>query len=47
MDFSEISVIYDIKVGRCSHLNDYMKLYEYKRSKSIIDLGPYLIDSIF
>ena len=26
MDFSEIIVVYDIKVGRCSQLNAYMKL---------------------
>ena len=26
-DFSETIVVYDIKVGRCSHLNDYMKLW--------------------
>ena len=25
MDFSETIVIYDIKVGRCSQLNEYMK----------------------
>ena len=25
MDFSESIVIYDIKVGRCSQLNEYMK----------------------
>ena len=29
MDFSETIVVYDIKVGRCSKLNEYMKLYEY------------------
>ena len=28
MDFSETIVIYDIKLGRCSQLNEYMKLYE-------------------
>ena len=27
--FSETVVFYDIKVGRCSQLNEYMKLYEY------------------
>ena len=27
MDFSETIVAYDIKVGRCSQLNEYMKLY--------------------
>ena len=46
MDFSEIIVVYDIKVGRCSQLNEYMKLYEYQRSRSLIDLGPNLSDSI-
>ena len=29
MDCSETVVVYDIKVGRCSQLNEYMKLYEY------------------
>ena len=38
-------VVYDIKVGRCSQLNEYIKLYEYQRS--FIDLGPNLSDSIF
>ena len=28
MDFSETIVIYDIKDGKCSQLNEYMKLYE-------------------
>ena len=40
MDFSETVVVYDIKVGRCSQLNEYMNLYEYQRSRSFIDLGP-------
>ena len=47
MDFSESTVVYDVKVGRCSQLNEYMKLYEYQRSRSLIDLGPNLSDSIF
>ena len=47
MDFSETIVVYDIKVGRCSQLNEYMKLYEYQRARSFIDLGPNLSDSIF
>ena len=47
MDFSETIVVYDIKVGRCSQLNEYMKLYEYQRSRSLIDLGLNLSDSIF
>ena len=38
---------YDIKVGRCSQLNEYMTLYEYQRSRSFIDLGPNHSDSIF
>ena len=47
LDFSEISVVYDIKIGSGSQLNEYMKLYEYQRSRSFIDLGPNLSDSIF
>ena len=47
MSFSETIVIYDIKVGRCSQLNKYMKFYEYQRSRSLIDLGQNLSDSIF
>ena len=38
--FSETTVVYDIKVGRCSELNEYINLYEYKRSGSFTDLGP-------
>ena len=47
IDFSETIVVYDIKVGRCSQLNEYMKLYEYQRPRSLIGLGPNLSDSIF
>ena len=47
MDFSATIVVYDIKVGRCSKLGEYMKLYEYQRSRSFIDLGPNHSDSIF
>ena len=47
MDFSEIIVDYDIKVGRCSQPNEYMKLYEYQRSRSFTDLGPNHSYSIF
>ena len=45
--FSEIIVVYDIKVGRCSQLNEYMKLdeYMYQRSRSFTD-GPNHSDSI-
>ena len=45
MDFSETIVVCNHKVNRCSQLNKYMKLYEYQRSRSFIDLGPNL--SIF
>ena len=47
MDISETVVVYDIKVGRCSQLNEYMKFYEYQMSRSLTDLGPNLSDSIF
>ena len=47
IDFSETIVVYDIKVGRFSLLNEYMKLYEYQSSRSFIDLGPNLSDSIY
>ena len=39
MDFSETIVVYDIKVGICCKLNEYMNLYEYQRSRQLIDLG--------
>ena len=45
--FLETIVVCDIKVDRYSQLNEYMKLYEYQRSRSFIDLGPNLSDSIF
>ena len=47
MDFLETIVVHDIKVGRCSQLNKYMKLIEYQRSRRLIDVGPNLSDSIF
>ena len=47
MFFSETIVVYFIKVGRCSQLNEYIKLYEYQKSRSFIDLGPNHSDSIF
>ena len=28
-NFSETIVVYDIKVGECNSLNEYMNLYEY------------------
>ena len=39
MDFSECIEVCDVKVVRCSQLNEYMKLYEYRRSRSLTDLG--------
>ena len=36
MDFSETFVVYDIKVGNCSELNEYMNLYEYQRSLTLV-----------
>ena len=47
MDFSKIGVVYDKKVGRCSQQKEYMKLCEYQRSRSFIDLDPNHSDSIF
>ena len=36
IDFSETIVVYDVKVGRFSQLNEYVNLYEYQRSRSFI-----------
>ena len=47
MDFSETIVVYDVKVGRCSELNQYMTLYEYQRSGSFIDVHPRSLRFIF
>ena len=47
MDFPETIVVCDHKVNRCSQLHEYMKLYDYQRSRSFTDLGPNLSDSIF
>ena len=47
MDFSETIVVYDVDVGRCSLLNEYMKLYEYQRSRLFIDLVEGHSDSTF
>ena len=43
MDFSEMFVVYDVRVGICS----YMNLYEYRRSTSFIDLVQGHSDSTF
>ena len=39
MDFSETIVVCDIKVGKCSQVNEYVNLYEYQRSRSFTDPG--------
>ena len=46
-ELNETIVVDDIKVGLCGQLNEYMKLYEYQKSMSLIDLAPNLSDSIF
>ena len=33
IEFSELIVVFDIKVDRCSQLNEFIKLYEYQRSR--------------
>ena len=40
MDFSETIVVYDIKSGKFSLLNEYMNHYEYQGSRSFIELHP-------
>ena len=37
-NFSETIEDYVTKIGRSSKLNEYMKYYEYHRSRSFIDL---------
>ena len=40
VDFSETIATSDLKVGRCRQLIDEMKLCEFSRSRSFLDLGP-------
>ena len=43
IDFSETIVVYDIKVGRFSQLNDYMKLMSTKgqgHSLTLVQISP-------
>ena len=47
MDFSETIVVYDINLSRFSQLNEYMKLYEYQRSRSFIYRVPDHTDQYF
>ena len=39
VDFSETIAACDLKVGRYRQLIDFMKVYEYLRSRSFLDLG--------
>ena len=40
VDFSETIAASDLKISRSSHLIEYMKVCEYRRSSSFLDLGP-------
>ena len=40
VDFSETIEVCDLKVGRYRQLIDFMKVCEYRRSRSFLDLGP-------
>ena len=40
--FSETIAANDLKIGSSRHQNECMKLYEYWRSRSFLDLGPRL-----
>ena len=39
VDFSETIAASDLEVGRSRHLIEYMKVCEYCRSRSLLDLG--------
>ena len=36
VDFSETIATSDLKVGRCRQLIEFMKVYEYRRSRSFL-----------
>ena len=40
VDFSETIAAYDLKVVICRQLIEFMKVCEYWRSRSFLDLGP-------
>ena len=40
VDFSETIEACDLKVGRYTQLIDFMKVCEYQRSRSVLDIGP-------
>ena len=39
VDFSETVAASDLKIGRSRHLAEFMKVSEYLRSRSFLDLG--------
>ena len=40
VDFPETIAASDLKVNGSRHLIEYMKVCEYQRSRSFLDLGP-------
>ena len=40
VEFSESIEAYGLKADRCRQLIEFMKVYEYSRSRSFFDLGP-------
>ena len=40
VDFSETIAACDLKVGRWGQLIEFMKICDYSRSRSFLDLGP-------
>ena len=40
VDFSETIAANDLKGSRSRYLIEYMKICEYKRSRSFLDIGP-------
>ena len=40
VDFSETIAACDLKVGSCRQLFEFMKVREFSRSKSFLDLSP-------
>ena len=40
VDFSETIAACDMKVGRRRQVIELMKIYEYLRSRTFLDLGP-------
>ena len=40
VDFSEYIAAFDLKVGRCRQLIEFIKVCELSRSRSLLDHGP-------